>query len=252
MSTLKPPPPTGYKVCAQAPLGYGTSKLYLAHSAQPTTNPYWQAEMWEEMGTDVHYYRVIGQGSEVYWEYPSSVPCGSSSVPEGTGTRVAKIKALQGRLNTNFKTHANYPLVVDGKFGPKTCTAAYQYQRLIVGVESVRLTEGLFEKLGLPKWYANVLETDCTPWYIGVGESTPDPAPTPPPKPEPEPEPEPEPVIEGKGFPWLEVILGASSGGVGGLAVEKTGKVNTSKKVAGGVGALLGATVGYIVGKMRQ
>lgn len=252
VSTLKPPPPAGYKQCAKAPLGYGTSKLYLAHSAQPTSYPYWQAEMWEEMGTDVTYYRVIGQGGEVYWEYPNEIECGSASVPEGTGTKVAKIKALQDRLNKQFKSHPYYPLKVDGVFGPKTCTAAYQYQRTVVGIESVRLTEALFEKLGLPKWYTSSLEVGCTPWYTAVGEPAPVPAPTPTPDPDPEPEPDPDPTIDSKPFPWLEVILGAASGGVGGLAVEKTGKVRVSKQAAGGVGVLLGGVLGFVVGKMRQ
>jgi hypothetical protein len=48
------------------------------------------------------------------------------------------------------------------------------------------------------------------------------------------------------------VILGAASGGVGGLAVEKTGKVRVSKQAAGGVGVLLGGVLGFVVGKMRQ
>jgi len=159
---IRPTPPAGYKQCDEHPLN-----VYMVHTAQPSTIPYWQYETWEEMGTDVLYYRLIGSGGEIYWEYPTSISCGSALVPGGTGgSDVKKIKQLQNALNEYFDDHPYYPLTVDGTFGPKTCKAAYGYQQGYLGDSSVRLSEELFTSLDLPAWYATTkFEMSCTPWY---------------------------------------------------------------------------------------
>ena len=201
---IRPDPPAGYKQCDLTPLN-----VYLAHSAKPSTMPYWKYETWEEMGTDVLYYRLLGSGGEIYWEYPTGIACGSALVPGGTGgTDIKKIKQIQNALNEYFDDHPYYPLTVDGVFGPKTCKAAYGYQQGLLSDFSVRLTEGFFTSLDLPAWYStSKFETSCTPWYSDEAY-----VPTAPPivTPVTPPAPVPPPVVADKaGFPlWLGIGVG--------------------------------------------
>ena len=238
----KPTPPGGYKICTQAPLN-----VYQAHSAQPSSMPYWEYETWEEMGTDVLYYKLIGNAGEVYWEYPTDIACGSAKVPGGTGgVDSKKIKQLQAALNEYYDLHPYYPLNVDGVFGPKTCAAAYGYQQDFLGSDSVLLTEKLFTTLDLPAWYSGKFEMSCTPYFTSSG----DPKPTPTPSPTPGPEPVPIPVEASSGFPWLAVLLGTATGSVVGLAAEKKRLVGVRRAPAMGIGAVLGGLGGFLAGKL--
>lgn len=221
MTMVRPTPPAGYKTCDKKPLN-----VYQVHSAQPSTMPYWEFETWEEMGTNVLYYRVLGSAGEVYWEYPTGIACGSALVPGGTGgDDTKKIKQVQSALNEYFDDHPHYPLVVDGSFGPKTCAAAYGYQQGYLSNDSVRLTEAFFTSLDLPAWYSTTkFEMSCTPWYVKDAYQ-----PVAPPviTPQPTPQPPSAPVVNKAGFPlWMGVLATAIAFG----AMVVVSKKKHSKK----------------------
>jgi hypothetical protein len=189
----------------------------------------------------------------------------------GTGSGIStggddNVRQIQTALNYAWKGHKFYPLAVDGKFGPNTCYAAFDYQTRGLGVGGSNLTPQFFASFG---WDGNVWASQygggCAAYYSaydggasggdtpvadkdgsGGGGGTPVKKEEPPPVP---------PLPEVKPFPWLAMLVGAGGGALIGLAGKKT-VLKKQKRIkpayAALGGAALGAVGGLIVGKMRQ
>jgi len=238
----RPDLPYGYEICAYTPAnvsGTGGAEGVLEMSFQD-----WTVKEYVGDDDDFLYYKfTASDGTDAFWAWPIEVPCTSSgsSKPSTASATALKVKQVQTRLNLHYKEHPYYPLAVDGKWGPKTCTAAYGFQKKIVGYGGGTLVGNFFVKLGLPEVWTTPFKNSCTSWYQDVA-----------PTPAPEPEPEPEPVSAP--FPWKEMLIGAAGGSLIGLAGKKTLLKKSAVKTwqAGAGGALLGALGGFVAGKMRQ
>lgn len=187
--------------------------------------------------SDYHYFYKDSASQPAFpvaFVYGGGSSSGGSTTPPST-----TVQDIQRALNNKWKTHANYPLVVDGKFGPKTCSAALGYQKSVVGVAGTKLTTKFFTMLGLPSSMATTYGSSCVPSGGGGGED--------------EPEPVPPPIPVPSTFPWKETLIGAAGGTLVGLAGKKTvlKKAKIKSWQAGVAGALVGALGGFIAGKMR-
>lgn len=162
LGALAPPPaPTNYHICSSMPPG----GISVTGNAQNSSVTGWRFR--EAMGLQgklkgVRFYEVWDMTSpaKVYW-YPNYVSCSGTSTSTSAELK-NKIKELQGALNEN-----GFGLAVDGDLGPLTCTAAYQFQKDVIGVVSHNLTGDFFLSLGLPSHYATILGGSCRPWYEG-------------------------------------------------------------------------------------
>jgi hypothetical protein len=223
----------------------------------------WDGQTW---------YDSYGRLCETYagdydWKSGSGIAAGGSN----------DIKQIQTALNYAWKGHKYYPLAVDGKFGPKTCYAAYDYQTRGLGISGSTLTPQFFASFGWDgaAWSA-AYGSNCSSYYsqydggLSGGETpveTPVEQPVKPPVQngggggggggEPvveEPEPPPLPPVSSP-FPWLAMLIGAAGGALIGLAGKKT-VLKKQKRIKPAYtalgGAALGAVGGLIVGKMRQ
>ena len=162
-----------------------------------------------------------------YW-LPIGLSCSGQLSAGAESPKKTKIIALQKALSAQ-----GYVLKADGVFGPKTCGAAYDYQRTIVGVSSPQLTGDLFVSLGLPSAYATALGNGCSSWYSAAPAPYTPPAPSPGPTPGPAPEIEKEKPVEQAGFSKWLLPIGALLL-VGGLfaASKRKGKKGRKKKGA--------------------
>jgi peptidoglycan hydrolase-like protein with peptidoglycan-binding domain len=243
--TPRPDLPYGYDICAYTPANVtatGGSEGVLQQSF-----PDWKVKEYVGDDDDFLYYKFTEiSGTDTFWAWPIEVDCsssGSSKTPTES-TTAAKVRDIQKKLNIKYTKHANYPLTVDGKFGPKTCAAAYGYQKDVNGYSGGTLLGPFFTTLGLPEVWTTHFKNSCLSWYGDV----------PAPEPTPKPEPTPEPVPVAKPFPWKLMLVGAAGGSLIGLAGQKTVLRNTKVKAwqAGVGGALLGAVGGLIAGKVGQ
>lgn len=239
----RPTMPAGYRICAYTPNNVSLTGASEEDSALGMSFMDWTVKEYVGDDDDFLYYYFISQtSSDTFWAWPVEVDCsstGSSHAPT-TSTTKLKIKEIQNKLNYYYKEHPYYPLVVDGVFGPKTCFAAYGYQKKVTTYKGSNLTGEFFTKLGLPEVYTTHFKSSCASWF---GDEIPDDVPPPP------------PPVPSAPFPWLEMLIGAAGGTLVGLAGKKT-VLKKQKKVkswhAGVGGALLGALGGFIAGKMRQ
>jgi len=240
----RPTMPYGYSICNFTPNNVSLTGAREEDSALGMSFADWTVKEYVGDDDDFLYYYFISQtGSDTFWAWPDEVPCtssGSSKAPT-TDTTALKVKEVQKKLNLNYQKHVYYPLAIDGKWGPKTCFAAYGYQKSIVGYGGGTLLGSFFTKLGLPEVWTTHFKNSCTSWYQDV--------------PGPGPSPEPGPiVVPSAPFPWMEVLVGAAGGGLIGLAGKKTVLKKSRVKTwqAGVGGAVLGALGGFIAGKVRS
>jgi hypothetical protein len=235
----------GYSQCSYTPANVTATGAGEEVFVFQTTFDGWNVKEYVGNDDDFLYYKFTAvSGADSFWAWPIEVDCsstGSSKPATGTGN-AAKIKQIQQKLNFYYQKHPNYPLTIDGSFGPKTCLAAYGFQQEATGYIGSNLIGEFFTKLGLPEVWTTGFKSSCASWY---GDFQPTPGPTP-------PAPEPAPVSTP--FPWMEVLVGAAGGGLIGLAGKKTVLKKTKlPTVAAGVGgAVLGALGGFVAGKMRQ
>jgi len=239
----RPELPYGYSSCAYTPANVtatGGDEGVLAMSF-----PNWKVKEYVGDDDDFLYYKFTAMdGTDSFWAWPDEVDCsstGSSKAPT-TSTTSAKVKEIQKALNSKYNKHEHYPLAVDGKWGPKTCFAAYGFQKDVVKYSGGNLLGQFFVKLGLPEVWTTHFKNSCLSWHGDEPAPTPDPAPTP------------EPVLESKPFPWASTLVGAAGGSLVGLAGQKTVLKKTRVKAwqAGVGGALIGALGGFVAGKLRQ
>lgn len=237
----RPELPYGYNICAHTPAN--VSATGGAEGVLETSFPNWKVKEYLGDDDDFLYYKFTAlDASDTFWAWPVEVDCsstGSSKAPTES-TTADKVRQIQRALNTKYTKHPNYPLAVDGKWGPKTCAAAYGYQKDVVGYGGGDLVGSFFTKLGLPEVWTTHFKNSCLSWHGDVPTPTPTPAP--------------EPVPASKPFPWKLMLVGAAGGGLVGLAGKKTVLKKTRVKTwqAGIGGALLGALGGFVAGKMRQ
>lgn len=237
----RPGLPYGYSICAFTPANISATGG--AEGVLEMSFPDWTVKEYVGDDDDFLYYRFTAQdGTDAFWAWPDEVPCtstGSSKAPT-TDTTALKVKDVQKRLNLHYQKHPYYPLTVDGHWGPKTCFAAYGFQKSVVGYGGGTLLGSFFTKLGLPEVWTTHFKNACTSWYADV--------------PAPGPGPSPEPVVSSAPFPWMEVLVGAAGGSLIGLAGKKTVLKKTRVKTwqAGVGGAVLGALGGFVAGKVRQ
>lgn len=240
MSTERPDLPYGYAICPYTPANVtatGGAEGVLEQSFAD-----YKVKEYVGDDDDFLYYKFTAlDGTDAFWAWPIEVDCSSTgaSKPATSSSTSDKVKQVQKALNTKYPKHQYYPLAVDGKWGPKTCYAAYGFQKDVVGYGGGTLLGDFFVKLGLPQVWTTSFKNACLSWH---GDQ---PAPT--------PTPAPEPVVEAKPFPWGMTALGALAGSLVGLAGKKTVLKKTKVKAwqAGVGGALLGALGGFIAGKLR-
>ena len=242
MTTERPELPYGYYVCAYTPANVtatGEAEGVLAQSFSD-----YKVKEYVGDDDDFLYYKFTAlDGTDTFWAWPVEVDCSSSgaSKPATSSSTADKVKQVQRALNSKYPKHAYYPLAVDGKWGPKTCHAAYGFQKDVVGYSGGTLLGDFFVKLGLPQVWTTSFKNACLSWH---GD-----------QPAPAPAPEPAPAApEGKPFPWLATLVGAAGGSLVGLAGQKTVLKKTKVKPwqAGVGGAVVGAIGGFVVGKLRQ
>lgn len=234
----RPQPPWGYHVCATTP----AHVLYQGEGGEET-NVDWKIE--EYIGEDdtfIYYKYVARDGSDSFWAFPDEVDCSSPSKAATTDTLKDRIKQVQGRLNLKYKDHQYYPLAVDGVWGPKTCFAAYSYQKKVVDYSGSTLLGAFFVALGLPEvWKAN-FGSSCTSWYLdtppsGGGTTVTE---------------EPAPPVTAAAFPWKHILLGAAGGALVGAAAKKSVLKKSRARLwqTSVAGALVGALGGFVASKL--
>lgn len=241
----RPTLPMGYHTCSTTPAGVALEGERCDYCEQSYSD--WRVFQYVDVDDYLYFKFVAIDGSDQFWAYPDEMSCAGATPTTSAGDiNKSNIRSIQKALNSKYRSHSYYPLVVDGKWGPKTCTAAFGFQSTLPGVTSTgELTADFFLALGLPEaWAATGKYGDSCASYYQKGVT-----PAPVPKPE-------EPVIEPvpSTFPWMETLIGAAGGSLIGLAGKKTVlKKRTRLKTwhAGVGGALLGAIGGFIWGKNR-
>ncbi len=239
----RPSMPSGYSICNFTPNNVTKTGAGEEDFALQTSFPDWTVVEYVGDDDDFLYYYFISQtGSDTFWAWPDEVACtssGSSKAPT-TDTNALKVKEVQKKLNANFQKHIYYPLAIDGKWGPKTCFAAYGYQKSAVGYGGGTLLGSFFTKLGLPEVWTTHFSNACASWYGDVPGEKKEEVIVP-------------PVAPSAPFPWKEMLIGAAGGSLIGLAGKKTLLKKSRVKTwqAGVGGAVLGALGGFIAGKVR-
>ncbi len=180
-------------------------------------------------------------GDAEFWMYPPGVSCGTNT--SKSRVNVKYIKEVQAALNEYYDDHPNYPLTVDGIWGPKTCGAMYKLQNEFVGVDNIQLLSKTFEAIYLPGSYSEHFKNSCKAWYKSAGVIEATPTPEEPPIMDAMPD---SPPMD---IPWLWIFVGAGAGTVSSLGAQKAKWVRPSKMATAG-GALGGALIGFVAGKL--
>lgn len=159
----------GSKTCAAC---YMYNQEYLEEWGKSFTS-----EFFTSLDLPSSYVSTLGNACTPYYKVYFDQSTGK---PTSAQTTAAKdmIKALQTALNAQYAGHANYPLKVDGKFGPKTCAAAYGYKQEVLGDASEFLGSAFFQSLNLipAATYSNAIGSGCYAYYTqSAGEEIPDP-----------------------------------------------------------------------------
>lgn len=237
----RPDLPYGYSVCAYTPANVTATSGAEGLLGQSFAD--WKVKEYVGDDDDFFYYKFTAMdGTDTFWAWPDEVDCsstGSSKAPTTSSTKL-KVMDVQKKLNIKYTKHQYYPLKVDGVWGPKTCFAAYGFQKDVVGYSGGTLLGDFFVKLGLPEAWKTGFQNSCLSWHDD--------------QPAEEKKPAEEVVVPGKPFPWLATAVGAAGGSLIGLAGQKTVLRKTRVKAwqAGVGGALVGALGGFIAGRMRQ
>lgn len=83
----------------------------------------------------------------------------------------ALVEEIQQSLNAQYPEHANYPLVVDGLIGPKTCGALFKLQKEWLGNDSSTITMDTIITLDTAFTNAHLVavQNKCKAYYPGGG-----------------------------------------------------------------------------------
>lgn len=142
--------PTGYSWCRQAPTG-----LAMVTTERAIDGMYgWTQQVWSSSdGKYLYYLFRDSMTNEDYWACPPTFRISSVA---------SEVKQIQSALlNKGFN-----PGPIDGSWGPKTCQAAYSFQRNTLKEYGSTLTSRFFFALGV-SGLGSKYARSCDDWYTG-------------------------------------------------------------------------------------